>query len=531
MKRAFAINFIVLILLSVFVSSIDAQTTAFVYQGKLNDANLPANGTYQFEFKLFSAASGGSQIAQTIVDLPATVTNGIFAVDLDFGAGAFDGAERYLEISVRQSGSSQPYTTLTPRQTITSTPYAVKSLKSEEAKTALTANDSLRLGSIPASEYVQTTDTRMSDARAPLPDSPYYIRNSQSQQTSSNFNISGEGKANVFNATGQFNLNGSRILSGNANGNLFAGFESGTNNTGASNTFVGSFAGQNNLGGNFNSFFGRNAGQSNTTAGFNSFFGTNAGLLNTTGARNTFTGAEAGQNNLTGSDNSFFGTSAGKANATGSFNSFFGRSAGQANTTGGQNAFFGRDAGFNTTEGNNNTFVGTSSGFTNSTGVDNSFFGFLAGRFTTTGSANTFVGTNTGANNTTGSNNTYLGFNAQGAPDITNATALGANAQVTASNTMVLGTNAVTVQVPGSLNVAGTFSANALNSGTVYKIGGNRVFHLTGTENTFVGFESGNSITTGSLNAFFGTFAGKGTTTGINKGLEKFRDQKVVLNF
>lgn len=70
---------------------------------------------------------------------------------------------------------------------------------------------------------------------------------------------------------------------------------------------------------------------------------------------------------------------------------------------------------------------------------------------------------------------------------------------------MVLGTNLVTVFAPGSFN-----------SATNYKIGGNRVFHITGTDNAFVGFESGNSITTGSFNAFFGKESGKSNTTGLN---------------
>src|SRR5207244_9972515 len=96
----------------------------------------------------------------------------------------------------------------------------------------------------------------------------------------------------------------------------------------------------------------------------------------------------------------------------------------------------------------------------------------------------------------------------------TDATATGANAVVTASYTMVLGTNTVTVQVPGSLNIAGTFGANILKATTQFNIGGNRVLSIAGTLNTFAGLSAGSSNTTGQNNAFFGTNAGDSNTTG-----------------
>ena len=47
----------------------------------------------------------------------------------------------------------------------------------------------------------------------PLPGSANYIQNATAQQASSNFNISGEGKANIFSASTQYNLGANRILS------------------------------------------------------------------------------------------------------------------------------------------------------------------------------------------------------------------------------------------------------------------------------------------------------------------------------
>ena len=54
-----------------------AQTSGFTYQGKLADGGSPANGSYQFECKLFDDATDGNQVGptQTVV---AAVQNGSF---------------------------------------------------------------------------------------------------------------------------------------------------------------------------------------------------------------------------------------------------------------------------------------------------------------------------------------------------------------------------------------------------------------------------------------------------------------------
>lgn len=121
MSKNLIINLVLWISILSSAATAFAQITSFTCQGKLNDGATAANGTYQFQFKLFDQASGGNQVGQTIANLPATVTSGIFALNLDFGAASFDGTARFLEVSVRLSGG-QSYTTLNPRQPITSTP-------------------------------------------------------------------------------------------------------------------------------------------------------------------------------------------------------------------------------------------------------------------------------------------------------------------------------------------------------------------------------------------------------------------------
>ena len=324
--------------------NISAQTTEFTYQGSLKISGTAANGNYDFDFTLFDNLTTGDQVGPNLVRANITVTNGIFSVSLDFG-NQFPGADRFLEIRVRPSGGGE-YTALTPRQLINSTPYSVKSLNAENALNATmatTATNALQLGGVAANQFVLTGDARLSDARDPLPNSPNYIQNSTNQQTTSNFNISGTGTANIINAASQFNLGGVRFISAHGTGNLFVGINAEINASGALNTFVGHFAGNDIATGTQNSFFGSNAG------------------TNTFGNDNAFFGAVAGTTNITGSLNSFFGNESGFENTTGSRNSFFGESAGFANTSGGNNSFFGRSAGNTNTTGSNNTVIGVNS--------------------------------------------------------------------------------------------------------------------------------------------------------------------------
>jgi len=70
------------------------------------------------------------------------------------------------------------------------------------------------------------------------------------------------------------------------------------------------------------------------------------------------------------------------------------------------------------------------------------FSGYASGYRNTTGQYNLFSGYQSGYNNVTGNNNTALGYNSgpdSNSPDLTNTTALGANATVFASNTIQLG--------------------------------------------------------------------------------------------
>jgi hypothetical protein len=440
------------------------------------------------------------------------VSNGIFTVQLDFGAcvSCFNGAARFLEIAVKKT-TDATFTLLAPRQPFTSTPYAIRSLNA-------TAADGLSVACINCVTSSQIASVSGSAVTGAIPmasvpaGSGFYIQNGTSQQASSNFSISGNGAADTFNAATQYNLGGQRVLSNAGTFNLFAGVGAGSANAGVQNSFFGSMAGQDNTSGISNAFFGSLTGQHNT-ASANSFFGAFSGRFNTSGSQNAFFGYQAGILNQTGccnaffgydaglssnaNDNSFFGNNAGQANTAGTRNSFFGSVAGYANQTGSDNSFFGVSAGQNNTA-SFNTFVGSSAGLGNTSGSFNAFFGYLAGLTNTTQHDNTFIGNNAGRNNgtndTTGNANfnTFIGSNA----GVNNTTGnlnsfvgggAGFNNRTEHDNTF-MGASA------GVNNGAG--DANNLAN-----------------YNTFVGSAAGSSNTTGQSNAFFGAYAGQNNTT------------------
>lgn len=94
------------------------------YQGLLQEAGSEAVGIYDFQFRVFNNAGGGTQVGSTVTVDNVSITTGIFTVQLNFGETVFTGEERWLEIAVKADASGI-YTTLTPRQQITPAPMAL----------------------------------------------------------------------------------------------------------------------------------------------------------------------------------------------------------------------------------------------------------------------------------------------------------------------------------------------------------------------------------------------------------------------
>jgi hypothetical protein len=199
-------------------------------------------------------------------------------------------------------------------------------------------------------------------------------------------------------------------------------------------------------------------------------------FLHDYGPFNTFVGSNAGNFTLridspdparsnTGIGNGALnGLTRGFQNTAIGHGALAGNTGGWGNTATGFSALASGDSIFNTatgafalasnTTGSLNTANGEAALIFNSTGSFNTANGFHALSFNTTGDDNTAVGYlsggTTGANvNTTGSNNTFIGYQAGPgtATQLNNATAIGANAIVTASNMMALGDGTVSVAI------------------------------------------------------------------------------------
>jgi len=103
---------------------------SFVYQGRLHESGNPADGFYDFEFRLYDDPNEGMglQLGSQINKDDLDVADGYFTAELDFGLAVFDGQRRWLEIAVRSGDETDPnaFVNLMPRQEITATPYALQ---------------------------------------------------------------------------------------------------------------------------------------------------------------------------------------------------------------------------------------------------------------------------------------------------------------------------------------------------------------------------------------------------------------------
>jgi len=296
------------------------------------------------------------------------------------------------------------------------------------------------------------------------------------------------------NTTGSQNTaNGYEALYLNTTGavNTATGYQALANNTtGTYNTAIGTQALVNNTTGANNAAFGTYALYSNTTAGGNTAHGYAALFWNSTGANNTATGFQALNNNSTGAENSAAGYEALFTNTVGYDNTASGYDALYSNTTGWDNTADGWNALRSNTQGTFNTATGNQTMYWNTTGINNTADGYASLNHNTTGGTNTATGalalnvnttgggntadgvyalalsngdTNTAVgayalgNNTTGAQNTAVGYYAlvnnntgngltcvgynceTGSDALTNATAIGAHAKVSQSNSLVLG--------------------------------------------------------------------------------------------
>ena len=178
--NAVTCNSSALALLALFAGNLVAgpMGSAFTYQGRLNDGGNPANGNYDLQFAVFDASVGGSQLGTTLTSSATAVSNGLFTVTLDFGAGVFTGASRWLAIGVRTNGGG-PFVPLSPLQPVMPVPYAI-----------MANSASNLLGAVPAANLTGTV---------PLPLLPAAVvtNNESGVSLSGSFSGNGGGLTNL----------------------------------------------------------------------------------------------------------------------------------------------------------------------------------------------------------------------------------------------------------------------------------------------------------------------------------------------
>ena len=101
-----------------------AQGSAFTYQGRLDTPQGPANGLYDFRCQLYDTEQFGALVSTTVTNSAVRVTNGLFVLNLDFGAAVFNGQSRWLLITMRTNNDLN-FSALVPRQRLLPTPYAM----------------------------------------------------------------------------------------------------------------------------------------------------------------------------------------------------------------------------------------------------------------------------------------------------------------------------------------------------------------------------------------------------------------------
>ncbi|HLP84110.1 MAG TPA: hypothetical protein VK157_07145 [Phycisphaerales bacterium] len=188
-----------------------ALAQSFTYQGRLDANGSGASGNHDFEFRIFDLATDGVQQGTTTSTTQA-VTDGLFTATINPVTNIFTGADRWLEVRVRPTGSG-PFTTL-PRQRLAAAPYAHRSLN--ERWSPLTSN-SIRTDAGIERVFINTTTAPFSDSvltisrtTAPTAFGGMYINTTDpasNPYVGWSTNNTPRAEAYVFGATGNWQLN------------------------------------------------------------------------------------------------------------------------------------------------------------------------------------------------------------------------------------------------------------------------------------------------------------------------------------
>lgn len=223
-----------------------------------------------------------------------------------------------------------------------------------------------------------------------------------------------------------------------------------SNTIGQSNTGYGRYSLTNNISGGFNCAFGENSLSTHTDKGCNSAFGYNSAKLST-GNYTCAYGYESLLNNA-GDGNCGYGFNSLTSNTSGTFNTGIGFSCMDSNVSGNSNCSVGAYSLQSSSVGSQNTACGAFSLYVLNDASNanlNTAAGFASGNSLFSGSSNSFFGANSCS---TGSPSgltgcTLLGASTVVSTGLTNATAIGYQANVTSNDTIILGKSGTNVGI------------------------------------------------------------------------------------
>ena len=144
---------------SVAVRNAAANECAVItYQGRLSNAGAAATGSYDLQFTVFDALTGGTAQTGKITMSNVAVAGGIFTVPINFGSTLRGNSPaRFLEIAVKPSANtSDSFTVLAPRQPLTAAPFAVNAQKAFDVQMVLTNGAPSASDCDSSSKYGQT---------------------------------------------------------------------------------------------------------------------------------------------------------------------------------------------------------------------------------------------------------------------------------------------------------------------------------------------------------------------------------------
>lgn len=414
-----------LILAVSFAASQTATTvpTMVKFSGTVQEAHSSVVG---ITFALYKEQGGGAPLWLETQSVPLDRT-GHYSVQLGQTLPAGLPKDLFTSGEARWLGVQPEGQTEQPRILLLSVPYALK------------AADAETIGGLPPSAFVLagkgtggTTTTGEAPAssnrarRPPPPGPPTVTTNGGTPYTIPLFkDVFDIENSIITQSNGNIGINTAPATTLDVGGDATVrGILTATGTVGGTGYLIGSdlFA------------FGT-AGSGNVFLGF-------AGNTTNLGFSNTATGLQALRSTAYGWGNTANGQRALFSNSDGPGNTASGLDALNRNTIGGMNTASGSSALYFNTEGYQNTAVGSSASWHNTTGNNNTALGYWALYNNTVASNSTAVGYQALFNNTTGGYNTGLGYKA--GPDSTttnlwNSTAIGAYADVTASNSLVLG--------------------------------------------------------------------------------------------